>query len=185
MKIGILGTGVVGRTLAAALASKGHDVTIGTRDPARTLAPESPGTTRGTPFPEWQRANQAVRRGMFADAARGADAVINATSGSASLAALEGAGAGALADVILLDVGNPLDFSHGMPPTLTVCNTDSLGEHIQRAFPRARVVKTLNTTTAAVMVNLTAARGSEMILPIWLRLMGALHTPMFNFKIAR
>jgi predicted dinucleotide-binding enzyme len=227
MKIGILGTGVVGRTLAGALAAKGHDVTIGTRDPARTLAPDAAGASRGTSFPDWHRTNQAVRLGTFAEAAWGADAVINATSGSASLAALEGAGADALGDAILLDVGNPLDFSRGFPPTLTVCNTDSLGEQIQRAFPRVRVVKTLNTTTAAVMVNpaavaggdhtmfvcgndaaakesvrrwlgewfgwrdvidigdITAARGSEMILPIWLRLMGALGTPMFNFKIAR
>lgn len=127
----------------------------------------------------------------------------------------------------MLDVANPLDFSRGMPPTLTVCNTDSLAEQLQAAFPRLRVVKTLNTTNAMVMVNpgtvaggdhslfvcgndaqakasvtgwlgewfgwrdvidlgdVTAARGAEMILPIWIRLWGALGTPMFNFKIAR
>jgi predicted dinucleotide-binding enzyme len=123
-----------------------------------------------------------------------------------------------------LDVANALDFSHGMPPSLLVANTDSLGEQIQRAFPDAKVVKALNTMTAAVMVNpdavangdhhvficgndadakaqatelldrfgwrnmidlgdITAARATEMILPIWLRVMGALRTPMFNFKV--
>ncbi|HEY0997707.1 MAG TPA: hypothetical protein VGD77_17080, partial [Gemmatimonadaceae bacterium] len=179
------------------------------------------------PFSEWQQANPAVKLGTFAEAARFGEAVINATSGSGALPALQAAGAEALGEKILLDVANPLDFSQGFPPSLTVCNTDSLGEQVQRAFPRLRVVKTLNTTNTYVMVNpagvgggehtmfvcgndagakaqvtrwlgewfgwrdvidlgdITTARGTEMLLPIWVRLMGALGTPMFNFRIVR
>ena len=227
MKIGIFGTGIVGRTIAAALIAKGHGVMIGTRDPRATLERGSGTAVSKTSFREWQEANAAAKLGTFAEAARFGEAIVNATSGSGALPALEGAGADALGDKIVLDISNPLDFSKGFPPTLSVCNADSLAEQIQRAFPRVKVVKTLNTTTAAVMVNpaavgggdhtmfvagndaearatvarwlgewfgwrdvidlgdITTARGTEMLLPIWLRLWGALGTPMFNFKIAR
>ncbi len=65
-----------------------------------------------------------------------------------SLSALGMVGADALAGKVLLDVANPLDFSQGFPPTLSVKDTDSLAEQIQRAFPQARVVKALNIVTA-------------------------------------
>lgn len=227
MQIGIFGTGVVGQTIAAALVAKGHAVMIGTRDPRATLERESGSAFNRTPFRDWQKANAAVKLGTFAEAARFGEVLVNATSGSGALPALQGAGADALGDRILLDVANPLDFSKGFPPSLTVCNTDSLGEQIQRAFPKLRVVKTLNTTNTLVMVNpgavgggdhsmficgndaeakgrvaqwlrdwfgwrdvidlgdITNARGTEMLLPIWVRLMGVLGTPMFNFKIVR
>jgi 8-hydroxy-5-deazaflavin:NADPH oxidoreductase len=227
MQIGILGTGVVGQTLAAALESKGHTVMIGTRDPKATLARNTGNVFEKTPFRDWHAAHAGVRLGTFTEAARHGEMLINATSGDGALPALEGAGADALGEKILLDVANPLDFSRGMPPTLTVCNDDSLAEQIQRAYPRLRVVKTLNTTNVYVMVNpaavaggdhsmfvcgndadakslakgwlrewfgwsdiidlgdITMARGMEMLLPIWVRLLGALGTPMFNFKIAR
>jgi predicted dinucleotide-binding enzyme len=227
MQIGILGTGAVGRTLAAALDAKGHAVMIGTRDPQATLARDTANAFDRTPFRDWQAAHAGVRLGTFAESARFGEVLVNATSGDGALPALDAAGADALGDKILLDVANPLDFSRGMPPSLSVCNTDSLGERIQRAFPRLRVVKTLNTTNALVMVDpaavaggdhsmfvcgddadakarvrgwlgewfgwrdvidlgdITTARGTEMLLPIWLRLWGALGTPMFNFRIAR
>jgi len=227
MRIGIFGTGVVGQTLGAALAARGHEVMIGTRDPAATMARETGTAFDPTPFREWMGANPAVRLGTFDEAARFGEALINATSGGGALPALREAGEDALGDKVLLDAANPLDFSHGFPPTLSVCNTDSLGEQLQRAFPRLRVVKTLNTTNTGVMVNpqavaggdhtlfvcgndaeakasttrwlgewfgwrdvidlgdITTARGTEMLLPVWLRLMQALGTPMFNFKIAR
>jgi predicted dinucleotide-binding enzyme len=142
-----------------------------------------------------------------------------------SLEVLSQAGADNLAGKLLVDISNPLDFSAGMPPTLFVKDTDSLGEQIQRAFPAARVVKTLNTLNANLMVHpdllqetssvfvsgddadakkqatellesfghrdvidlgdITTARGTEMLLPVWLRLWGALGTPAFNFKIVR
>jgi predicted dinucleotide-binding enzyme len=227
MQIGILGTGVVGQTLAAALAEKGHTVTIGTRDPAATLARETAKPPARAAYRDWQKANPTVKLATFADAARSAEVVINATSGVGAMSALEGAGADALGEKILIDASNPLDFSKGMPPTLSVCNTDSLGEQLQRTFPRVRLVKTLNTITAALMVNpaavnggdhtlflcgndadaketvkrwlgewfgwreivdlgdVTASRGMEMYLPIWLRTWGALGSPMFNVKIVR
>ena len=135
------------------------------------------------------------------------------------------AGADNLAAKVLVDIANPLDFSHGFPPTLSVKDTDSLGEQIQRAFPEVKVVKTLNTLTASLMVEpkslgesstvfvsgddagakaivvgllesfghddvidlggIETARGTEMLLPIWLRLMGSLGTPHFNIKVVR
>jgi predicted dinucleotide-binding enzyme len=227
MKIGILGTGIVGRTIAAALVGKGYEVMIGTRDPRATLERDSGTAVSKTTFREWHEVNAAVKLGTFAEAARFGEAIVNATSGNGALPALEGAGADALGDKILLDISNPLDFSKGFPPSLIVCNTDSLAEQQQRAFPRMRLVKTLNTTTAAVMVNpgavgggdhtmfvagndaeaktkvkgwlgewfgwrdvidlgdVTNARGMEMLLPIWVRLYGAVGSPMFNFKIVR
>ena len=156
-----------------------------------------------------------------------ADLVVNATSGAGSLDALRQAGEANLDGKVLVDVANPLDFSQGMPPSLSVSNTDCLGECIQREFPNARVVKTLNTVNASVMVNpglvgggdhtvfvsgndpeakalvtglltdgfgwrdvidlgdITTARGAEMQMALWLRLMGSLGTPMFNFKVVR
>ena len=158
MKIGIFGTGIVGQTLAGALAAKGHEVMIGTRDPQATLQRSS---TRGPAFRDWHLSHQMVKLGTFADAARFGEVILNATSGSGALPALEGAGAEALDDKILLDLSNPLDFSKGFPPTLTVSNTDSLAEVLQRAFPRVRLVKTLNTTTAALMVNPAAVGGGD------------------------
>ena len=113
MQIGILGTGVVGQTLAAALAAKGHAVTIGTRDPAATLARETAKPPAKVAFRDWQRANPTVKLATFADAVRSADVVINATSGTGAMSALEDAGADALGDRSCIDASNPLDFSKG------------------------------------------------------------------------
>src|SRR4051812_43427943 len=117
MQIGILGTGVVGQTLAAALAEKGHTVTIGTRDPAETMARETAKPPARVSFRDWQRSNPTVKLATFADAVRSADVAINATSGVGAMSALEDAGAEALGETILIDASNPLDFSKGMPPT--------------------------------------------------------------------
>lgn len=226
MKIGILGTGGVGQTIGAKLVELGHDVMIGTRDVPQLLKRTEPGSFGQPPFSAWYKEHAKVRLGTFAEAAAHGELLFNCTSGTASLAALQAAGAANLGGKILVDIANPLDFSHGMPPSLTVCNTDSLAEQIQRAFPRLRVVKTLNTMTAAVMVNpslvpgehdvfvsgndaaakaqvtrilkewfgwrtvidlgdITTARGTEMILPVWVRLMGVMGTAIFNFHIAR
>jgi len=161
MKIGIFGTGIVGQTLAGALAAKGHGVMVGTRDPQATMQREGASGPTRTSFRDWHKDHAAVKLGTFAEAARFGDVIINATSGSGALPALEGAGADALGDKIMLDLSNPLDFSKGFPPTLTVCNTDSLAEVLQRAFPRVRLVKTLNSTTAALMVNPAAVGGGD------------------------
>lgn len=142
MNIGIFGTGMVGNTLATKLVSLGHSVCMGSR------------TADNEKATQWAaKANAGASHGTFADAASHGEILFNCTSGGHSLAALEAAGAANLAGKVLVDVANPLDFSKGMPPTLSICNDDSLGETIQRAFPEARVVKTLNTINCQVMVE--------------------------------
>jgi predicted dinucleotide-binding enzyme len=126
---------------------------IGTRDVARTLAVTEPDRMGSPPFRIWQRENPKVRLGPFAEAAAAGEVLVNATSGTVSLDVLKQAGQGNLEGKILIDVSNPLDLSRGMPPTLSVSNTDSVGEQIQRAFPRVKVVKTLNTVNASLMVT--------------------------------
>jgi predicted dinucleotide-binding enzyme len=226
MKIGVIGTGAVGRTLAGRCAELGHEVTVGTRDPAATLQRSETDAMGNPPFAEWLAVHPAVTLGSFAEAAVHGEIVINATGGSGAIAALTLAGSDNLAGKVLIDVSNPLDFSGGFPPSLFVKDTDSLGEQIQRALPDSRVVKTLNTMTAALMADpaqlaggdhstfvsgnddeakgtvaallrsmghrdvidlgdIGTARGTEMLMPIWLRLMGALGTPLFNVKIVR
>lgn len=213
MKIAVLGTGSVGRTLAGRLVELGHEVRLGTRDPSETEA-----------RPDWRAPAGAVLA-SYADAAHAADLIVHAGNGRAALAILEAAGAENLADRVVMDVSNPLDFSGGFPPSLFVANTDSLAEMIQRAFPQAKVVKALNTLTASLMVapgslpessttfvagtdeaakslvkgllqelghddlidlgGIDAARGMEAWLLLWLRVMGSLGTPLFNLKIVR
>ena len=222
MNVAVLGTGTVGRTLAAAIAAAGNTVAIGTRDVDALLAREGDDA-----FAPWAAAHPDVRPATFADAAGGAELLFNATGGTASLPVLQAIGAANLAGKILVDVANPLDFSNGFPPSLTVANTDSLAEQIQRAAPGARVVKALNTVNASVMVapaalaggdhdlpicgndaeakatvtrvlqewfgwrsvvdlgDLSAARGMEAYLLLWVRMMGALDTPAFNIKLVR
>jgi predicted dinucleotide-binding enzyme len=153
MKIAVLGTGSVGRTLAVALAGLGHDVAMGTRDPQATFARSGPTGTGAPPFSEWHAANQHIPLETFADAAGAAELVVNATKGARTLAALGLAGSVHLSHKVLVDVSNALDFSQGMPPVLNPVNTDSLAERIQRSFPDARVVKTLNTMNAGLMVD--------------------------------
>ncbi len=213
MRIAIIGTGIVGRTLALGLKQVGHDVVVGTRNPRETAKRE-----------EWVGLDVPLR--PLATVAGDAGLVVNATSGGASVSALGEVGSDHLAGKVVLDVANPLDFSQGFPPTLSVKDTDSLAEQIQRAFPEARVVKSLNTVTASVMVDpgsvgdgdttmfvsgddaqarqqvtallgelgwqdvieldgLHNARGQEMWLPMWVRLMGALGTAEFNLKVVR
>jgi 8-hydroxy-5-deazaflavin:NADPH oxidoreductase len=153
MKITVLGTGIVGQTIAAKLAQVGNDVMIGTRDRAETRKRREPGPYGQASFSAWMQQNPGVQLGSYADAAQRGEVIINATNGMGSLEALRQAGERNLSGKIVIDISNPLDFSKGMPPTLSVSNTDSLGEQIQRAFPQAMVVKTLNTVTASLMVD--------------------------------
>ena len=150
MKMGVLGSGMVAQALSARLAELGHNVVIGTRDPYKLKG--------------WQSSNQRVLIGSFAETAKHGDIIINATNGSGSLNALNLAGEENLTGKILVDVSNPLDFSNGFPPSLTVFGTDSLAEQIQRAFPMTRVVKTLNTVNARVMTHpLEVANGDHHV----------------------
>ncbi len=214
MNIGVLGSGMVGETLASGLVKLGHTVMMGTRMPAKPEAVD------------WASAHgMHARYGTFADAAGFGKIVFNCTNGEKSLEALAMAGAGALSGKVLVDVANPLDFSRGMPPTLTICNTDSLGERIQGAFPESKVVKALNSVNCALMLNpgalaedtdlflcgddaeakqeliallktagwkrfvdlggIRAARATEMLVIAWVHVMQALGTAEFNFRVVR
>jgi predicted dinucleotide-binding enzyme len=206
---------MVGNTIGSKLIQLGHEVKMGSRTAGNEKAAE------------WvKKSGSKASQGTFSDAASFGEVVFNCTSGGGSLEALKLAGENNLKDKVLIDIANPLDFSKGMPPTLSISNTDSLGEAIQRAFPDLKVVKTLNTMNCNVMVDpslvpgesdvfisgndaaakavvtdilkswfgwrsvidlgdITTARGTEQLLPIWIRLWGALQTPNFNFKIVK
>lgn len=225
MKLGVFGTGPVGQTVADKLCELGHAVFVGTRDPASTLARTAPDSFGNPPFKVWRDKHPSIEFGTFAQAAAHGELLVNATSGMGALEALKAAGEN-LSEKVLIDISNPLDFSKGMPPSLSVCNTDSLGEQIQRAFPTVKVVKTLNTMNCYLMVgprqlaggdhtvfvsgndpsakqrvtellqtfgwqdivdlgDITTARGTEMMLPIWVRAWAATKSPMFSFKLVR
>lgn len=225
MKIAVLGSGAVGQIISEKLAGLGHDIFIGTRNPKETMARTGKDSFGRPPFNEWHAKNSKIMVGTFAEAAAFGALLVNATNGAGSLAALEQAGKENLDNKVMLDISNPLDFSKGMPPSLLICNTDSLGEQIQRTYPELKVVKGLNTMNAYIMVNpalvpgdhnvflngndseaklkvkdlltsfgwkekniidmgdISTARGTEQILPIWVRLWGVLQNPMFNFHI--
>jgi 8-hydroxy-5-deazaflavin:NADPH oxidoreductase len=227
MKITILGTGTVGQTLAAKLDRLGHSITIGTRDPAATLARQGTDAFGNPPYQVWATAHPKVELEPLSDAAARGEVIINALAGAGSIDGLTLAGEANLAGKIVLDLSNPLDFSKGMPPSLFVSNTSSLGEQLQERFPAAKIVKTLNTVSANLMVDpgqlaggdhtmfvagndpdarrqtvaflrewfgwrdvvelgdITTARGTEMLLPLWLRTWNALKTPMFSFRVVR
>ena len=215
MKIGVLGTGMVGKAIGTKLVQLGHNVKMGSR------------TANNEKAAAWVKENGSnASQGTFADASSFGELIFNCTSGMAALEALKLAGANNLNGKVLIDISNPLDFSKGMPPTLSVCNSDSVGEQIQKTFPGVKVVKSLNTVNCNVMVNpslvpgshdvfvcgndagakakvtdilknwfgwksvidlgdITSSRGVEMLMPMWIRLMGVLQTPNFNYKIVR
>ncbi|MBK7105213.1 MAG: NAD(P)-binding domain-containing protein [Ignavibacteriae bacterium] len=227
MKITVLGTGVVGQTISEKLIELGHEIFIGTREVNNTLSKTNKDNFGRPPFSEWHKNNNSAKLETYSNAAKSGELIVNATSGTGTLDALILCGKENLANKILVDISNPLDFSKGMPPTLTICNSDSLGEQIQKEFPKTKVVKTLNTLTAHLMINpsiisgdhnlfisgndnsakeeveqllisfgwkkvniidlgdISTARGTEMLLPIWIRLWGALGTPEFNFHIVK
>jgi 8-hydroxy-5-deazaflavin:NADPH oxidoreductase len=214
MKFGVLGTGIVGQTLASKLVALGHEVAMGSR------------TANNEKARQWAaKAGPKGRAGTFKDAAKFGQIVLNCTEGMVSLEALRTVDRKDLAGKVLIDVANPLDGSKGGVPVLSVCNADSLGESIQREFPEARVVKALNTCNCNVMVepgrvkgdhdlflcgndpkakeqvaallrdfgwksvidlgDISNARGTEQLLPLWMRLYGLFRSPDFNFKIVR
>lgn len=141
MKISVLGTGIVGRNLATKLVQLGNEVKLGSR------------TADNKDGVEWAKTNgPKASCGTFADSAAFGELVFNCTNGQHTIEALKSAGEGNLNGKILVDVANPLDFSTG-ELRLTVSNTDSLGEQVQRTFPNAKVVKALNTLNTDIQVN--------------------------------
>lgn len=165
MKIAVLGTGMVGQTLAAALAAKGHEVMIGTRDVAKSLATSEPNAFGMPAFGVWHKANAAVSVGTFAQAGTFGDLIVNASNGSTALETLAQAKLEKAGNKILLDVSNDLDFSKGMPPKSAACDIAGTGlaERIQAAYPNLRVVKSLNTMNAFVMVNPAMVPGDSTV----------------------
>jgi 8-hydroxy-5-deazaflavin:NADPH oxidoreductase len=132
--VGVLGSGEVGRRLAGAFRSRGHDVMIGSRDPAK---PE---------LREWLSGDGAgVEAGTFAQAAEHGELLVLAVLGNAAEEAIADAGRDNFSSKVVIDAMNPLDFSGGFPPKLSITGEDSLGERVQRALPDARVVKAFNT----------------------------------------
>jgi 8-hydroxy-5-deazaflavin:NADPH oxidoreductase len=214
MRIGVLGTGMVGRAIATKLVDLGHEVRMGSR---------TAGNEKAT---AWVAdVGEGASEGDFAAAAEHGELVFNCTAGTRSLDALAAAGPSNLAAKILVDIANPLESTGEGLPILAIVNADSLGERIQAAFPEARVVKALNTMNCEVMVDpgripgdhaafvcgndddakaevsellgafgwpvervidlgdISAARGTEMYLALWLRIMAALGTSQFNVAI--
>lgn len=206
---------MVGDTIGSKLIELGHDVMMGSRtkdnEKAKAFAEKHKG--KGT-------------AGTFAEAASFGEIIFNCTAGAGSIEALKMAGEQNINGKIIVDLANPLDFSRGMPPSLSIVNTNSLGEEIQKSFPQTKVVKTLNTMWCGLMVNplminggdhhvfvcgneasakeevrailksfgwndknildlgdLSASRGTEMYLPLWLRIWGATNNGAFNIKI--
>ena len=150
MNIGILGTGIVGQTIGSALVNLGHNVCMGSR------------TAENPSARAWRKVTgKEASHGTFAEAAEFGEILFNCTAGMGSLSALQFAKTANLNYKVLIDVANPLDYSRGMPPTLTVCNTDSLGEQIQRAHPLLNVVKTLNYLNCDVLVHPNRVAGSH------------------------
>jgi 8-hydroxy-5-deazaflavin:NADPH oxidoreductase len=225
MKIGVIGTGFVGQMLSEKLSKTGNDVMIGTRDIDSLMSRDDKDYLGRPPFREWSKSHPDIKVGLFKDAASLGEVIVNAANGAGTMDALNSAGKENLSGKVILDVSNPLDFSKGMPPSFLISNTDSLGELIQRTFPDAKVVKSLNTMNGYIMVNpsfipgdhnvftsgndeeaktvvkdilksfgwkeenmidlgdITTSRGTEQMVALWVRVMGALNTPMFNFNI--
>lgn len=218
MKIAVFGTGMVGDTIGSRLIELGHLVMMGSRS-----------ITNEKALAFVAKHKTGASNGTFAEAAMFGEIIFNCTKGEASIDALKAVGS-AIDEKIIVDVSNPLDFSKGMPPSLipALSNTYSLGEEIQKTFPKAKVVKTLNTMWCGLMVNpnmigggdhtnficgndagakakvksllnefgwkdqnildlgdITNARGSEAVLPIWLRVWSATKNGAFNFKLVQ
>ena len=150
----VLGSGIVGRVISSNLADLGHEVFLGTWDPLETKKRED--------LAEWISENPSIGLFAFEDAVAGASAIVNALPGNVSVEVLAALDAKNLADKVLIDISNPLDFSKGFPPTLFVKDTDSLAELIQRTLPKTKVVKTLNTMNAHWMVPKNMDQSKEV-----------------------
>jgi 8-hydroxy-5-deazaflavin:NADPH oxidoreductase len=215
MRVGVLGSGMVGEAIGGRLLELGHEVRMGSR-------------SADGPALQWaQAAGDGASAGDFQDTASFAEVLVNATAGGVSLEALRQAGSANLDGKVLIDIANPLSSEHRGPVTLTVANTDSLAEQIQREFPSALVVKTLNTMNCGVMVRpetvssdhvvflsgndrqakritsellsslgwpaqnivdlggIETARGTEAFLLLWLPLWQTIGTGQFNIAIRR
>jgi predicted dinucleotide-binding enzyme len=149
MNIAVLGTGVVGNTIASKLIELGHTVMMGSR------------TAKNEKAQAFLAKYPKEKAGTFAESASFGEVIFNCTSGLGSLDALKLAGENNLKGKILIDIANSLDFSKGMPPTLAICNSNSLAEEIQKTFPSVKVVKALNTMWCGLMINPGMINGGD------------------------
>ncbi|MFL5764287.1 MAG: NADPH-dependent F420 reductase [Bacteroidia bacterium] len=215
-KIAILGTGMVGSTIGSKMIQLGYSVMMGSRTDSNEKARA------------WVEQNGAsASTGTFSDAAQFGEVIFICAKGEITLEMLRTAGPQHFAGKTVIDISNPLDFSKGMPPRLIpeLCNTNSLGEEVQKLLPKANVVKTLNIVNCLVMVDaaksggepsmfmsgnnaetkeevkailqqfgwkdiidlgdITTARGTEMMLPIWLRTWMATGAGHLAFKVVK
>lgn len=228
MKVAVIGTGAVGQAMSKKILELGHEVFLGTRDPQQSLNRKETDQWGTKGIGAWIENYPQVQLMSFKEATKkGSDLIIFAMNGMAALDVLKNIGSEILGDKLMIDISNPLDFSQGFPPSLSVCNTESLGEQIQKAFPQLKVVKALNTLSHPLMANpgaiegdhnlficgndaaakekvtgllgdfgwkkeniidlgdISNARGTEMVLPLWVRLMGKFQSPMFNFHVVK
>jgi 8-hydroxy-5-deazaflavin:NADPH oxidoreductase len=152
-RVGVLGTGEVGRRLAAGFHSRSHDVMIGSRDPAN---PE---------LREWLSGDgTGIQAGTFAQAAAHGQLLVLAVLGNAAEDAIADADPVNFSGKVVIDAMNPLDFSGGFPPKLSICGEDSLGEHVQHALPDAKVVKAFNTIGNQYFVDPRLSEGPPTML---------------------
>lgn len=164
MKVGILGTGMVGRILAEKFIADGNEVMIGTRNIEQTLTKSEQDMLRNRPFKEWQESNPIVKLGTFEDAAKFGEIILIATFGNAATNAIELAGRENFADKIVIDPTNPIDVSKGGIPEFTATSGNSLGEQIQKLLPQAKVVKAFNTVSMHIVVNPKRQDGVPVLL---------------------
>jgi 8-hydroxy-5-deazaflavin:NADPH oxidoreductase len=142
MKVGILGTGEVGRALGIGFTARGRDVMIGARDGANPKARE------------WaKKAGPRAQAGTFAEAAKFGELLVLATLWTGTENAIRLATPQAFAGKVVIDVTNPLVFKPNAPPALALGHTDSGGEQVQRWLPDSRVVKAFNVVGHAHMVD--------------------------------
>lgn len=142
MKVGVLGTGDVGRALGCGFVSRGHDVMIGSRDPSSEKV-------RDWVAKQGKRASS----GTFAEAAGYGELLVLATKWSGTENAIRLAGEENFRGKVLIDATNPLKIEPGKPPGLALGYTDSGGEQVQRWLPDARVVKAFNIVGNPHMVD--------------------------------
>ena len=148
MKITILGSGTVAKTLGAGLRRKGHEVMLGSSDPAKLA--------------DWAASSGGVRTGSFADAAAFGTLAILAVKGSAAVAVVQTAGPAALAGKTVIDANNPIADK---PPVNGVLQfftgpNESLLETLQREYPAIRFVKAFNSVGSAHMIDPQFAGGA-------------------------
>ena len=141
MKVGVIGSGVVGQTLAAGFLKHGHEVAVGTRDPAK--------------LKDWQAKNKGAAVKSFSEAAAFGDVVVLAVAGEVALDALKQAGAAALRGKTVIDACNPIGGGPPVNGVLSFFTTlkNSLMERLQKAYPEANFVKAFNSVGAGQMVN--------------------------------